>query len=418
MLYAFPGFMSSDSVDQLYEARTREFNNAHPPLMAALWGVLDMLVTGPLLMLLAQAALFLGGSYGVIRQVLAPRPAAVAAVGLLLVPPVLSTMAVIWKDSQMAAYLLAGTAAMLSPRRGVRIGGLALISAACAFRYNGFAAAVPLVGFGFEWRPGLRWWKRYLISGAAAIAVVVLAFGVNRALTVEEAHMTPAYGDIVGVLAFTGDRTDADLRQVLRDTPLVVTRDIQATARRLYDPRNSYHLTTGPQRMFDGAATPLHQQALARAWKELIRGDLEAYLSHRRAMFAELLGLSDRGLWGPVYLGFTEFPDHPDYIEHDTNPSTFQVDVHDVLVRLAEDTPLFAPYLYAVLALIFLVAFSRDRISFTLLVSGLLYELSFLPTAGTPDCRYSHWMITCTCLAAVVIFVRRLDRGRARRAAT
>jgi hypothetical protein len=35
-----------------------------------------------------------------------------------------------------------------------------------------------------------------------------------------------------------------------------------------------------------------------------------------------------------------------------------------------------------------------------------------LPAAGTPDFRYSHWMITCACIATVMLFVQRLRAGR------
>ncbi len=415
VLYAFPGFMSTDSVIQLHQARTGAYNNAHPPLMAFLWGLLDAIVAGPLLMLLAQVALFLGGLYGVLRQVLAPRPAAITAVAILWFPPIAAIMAVVWKDCQMAAYLMAGFALLLSPRRRLRLGGLALITAACAFRHNAFAASVPLVGLVFEWQPGARWWKRYLIAGAAAVATFLAATAINRALVVDEVHLTPAYTDIVGVLAFSEARTDEDLRHVLRDTPLRVTEGIHATARRLYDPRNSFHLTRGDQRMFDDATTPLHRAALARAWKELIVGDPHAYLSHRVAVFQELVGLSERGLWSPAFFGFVEHHTQAAWIGHDATPSTLQLEIHARFLRLIDETALFEAWMYGVLAVVFLLALARDRLSFTLLVSGLLYELSFFPTAGTPDCRYSHWMITCTVVAGVIIFVRRLERGRAAR---
>lgn len=412
LLYAYPGLMSSDSVHQLHEARTQIYSNAHPPFMSAEWTILDGIITGPLLMVVLQGVLFLGGVFGLARQVLAPRAAAIAAVAVLLFPPVFSTMAVVWKDSQMAAYIVAGTALVLSPVRRTRLIGLALMSAGCAVRHNGFAAAVPLVGLLFVWDPAWTGWRRYVASGCAAIAVVGLAMGVNRALTVDKAFLTPAYMDIVGILAHSDDRSDEDLRHVLRDTGLLVTTDIQATARAKYDPRNSYHLTKSADPMFADEATPVQQRNLDRAWRELVKSEPGAYLAHRTAMFKELLGLSDAGLWSPVYFGFTENPDHPDYIEHEAAPSTFQIKIFQKLVWMATHTALFAPYIYAALALIFLVAFARKRLAVALLVSGLLYELSFFPTAGTPDCRYSHWMITCTLLAGLVIVVHRMERAK------
>lgn len=34
---------------------------------------------------------------------------------------------------------------------------------------------------------------------------------------------------------------------------------------------------------------------------------------------------------------------------------------------------------------------------------GLLYECSFFVAAAAPDYRYSHWLVTCTCIALVAI---------------
>src|ERR1043165_4854513 len=87
--YAFPGYMSSDSVLQLFEARTAGFTNAHPPAMAAEWRILELFITGPILMLLRRGGLCLGGLYSLLPHPLAPRAAAVAAVCLLLFPPVM-----------------------------------------------------------------------------------------------------------------------------------------------------------------------------------------------------------------------------------------------------------------------------------------------------------------------------------------
>src|SRR5262245_9378172 len=100
--------MSSDSATQLADARSHQYTDWHPPVMAAMWTVLDKIVAGPALMLVLQGSLFLIGSYRLLRAVLSERAAAIAASAILLFPPVLAPMAVIWKDSQMAGFLLMG----------------------------------------------------------------------------------------------------------------------------------------------------------------------------------------------------------------------------------------------------------------------------------------------------------------------
>src|SRR5437588_4674599 len=90
LLYAFPGYMSSDSVVQLVEARSGVRTDLHPPLMAFEWGLLDAIVAGPVLMLCLQGLLGLVGLYTLLRRVVSPRAAAVTASVVLLFPPVLT----------------------------------------------------------------------------------------------------------------------------------------------------------------------------------------------------------------------------------------------------------------------------------------------------------------------------------------
>lgn len=418
LIYAFPGYMSTDSAFQIVEARTHHFTNAHPPIMAAEWAVLDAIVSGPLLMLLAQATLFAAGLYRIFARLVPSTYAALIAVALWLFPPVQTVMGVIWKDSQMAAYLLFGLSMLGFERRSIRLAGLGLITIGCAMRHNALAAAVPLVGLLFEWRPGLTWWRRYAISGTAAVAVVLGAAGINRVLTIEHRSWTPAFGDIVGVLQFTGPRSDEELLQLLHGTPLVVKHGIQAHARRIYWSRNSYQVTRGPDRLFDDPTTAEQWAALDRAWHDLIASDWHAYAESRVASFREVLGLSSAQLMAPVWNDFIERPDHMDWCEHAATWSWLQYKLGRIYTWLAVETPLFRPYVYAVLAVILLagmlmgpgVGLVRDRTAIALLASGLVYEASLLPASGAPDYRYSHWMITTTCAALAIAIIRR--RGR------
>src|SRR4051812_33360500 len=59
--FAYPGLMSIDSFDQLGEARAWFFTDSHPPAMAALWGLVDRIVSGPFGMLALQTGCFLAG---------------------------------------------------------------------------------------------------------------------------------------------------------------------------------------------------------------------------------------------------------------------------------------------------------------------------------------------------------------------
>lgn len=407
LVYAFPGYMSTDSVAQLTEARTGNFSDGHPPIMAAQWWVLDRIVSGPILMLLLQSTLFLGGLYVLLRRFLTPRGAAVTACAILLFPPVMTPMAVIWKDSQMAAYLVAGTAALTHARPRVRLVGLALLVIAAALRHNAGAAVVPLVFFVFEWRTPIRWWKRVVFVGAASLALVAAALLVTRLLAVEHVRLTPVFPDIVGVIAKTHDRTDEDLLRVLPAELLVHKTNIQARARKLLDLESAFLITRGDDRLFDNPVTPEHWAALERARSELVRGDPVAYVAAHWQRFSSLLGFGNLGVRGTIWNLFLEEPVVMFNLEHTAAWSWAQAIIARVLIWFEIHTPLFTPYVYAFAALLLLALFCRDRLTAGLLTSGLCYELSFFPFAPTPDFRYSHWMITATSIAAVLLFIQR-----------
>jgi len=410
-IYAFPGYMSSDSVLQLTEARSGHFTDGNPPLMAAEWWVLDRIVSGPILMLLLQGALLLGGLYVLMRRLLEPRAAAWTSAGIFLFPPVLVVMAVIWKDSQMAAFLVAGIAAMIQPRLRTRLVGLGLLVAACSLRHNALAAVVPLVAILFEWRPGLTWMKRLSIVAATAVVIVGAAFGLGRVLAAKHVRLTPVFNDIVGVIAYTDHRTDDDLRYVLRGVPLKISSGYQPQAEILCELHDGWRVMTGDEAFFTPPATDADWDALDRAWKELVLGDPMAYLSFHRADFARLLGWGDH-LWGPIWNRFLEAPDQMNWVDHDASYSWAQVEIGTRwFYWLVDHTALFHPHAYALLALI-LLALCRDRLPVAIFASGLLYELSFFPVDVEPEFRYSHWMVASTCIALAILFVQRY---RARR---
>jgi hypothetical protein len=174
-LYGWPGIMTIDSFDQLREGRQGVYTDGHPPAMAAIWGVVDAVISGPLGMYLLQTVAFVVGLFALLRRTFAPLPAAGLTLAVALFPPVLAPMATIWKDALMAGFLVLGLAALLDPRRWIRIAALAAFFVATAVRYNTPAATLPLIVLLFEWSPTLPTWsgrlRRYAISTAAWLAV-------------------------------------------------------------------------------------------------------------------------------------------------------------------------------------------------------------------------------------------------------
>lgn len=424
--YGWPGLMTMDSFDQLAEARAWFFTDSHPPAMAALWGIVDHVYRGPTGMLVLQGTAFLAGIYLLLRRVFAPPGAALASVLLLLFPPVLAPLVVIWKDCLMAGCFVLGTAALLAARRGIRLAGLALLLAGTAMRYNAPAATLPLVVLLFEWRPGQRWFVRYSIATAAWIAITAAAFGLNAWLTDRPMHYWASsigVQDIVGVLAKVDDDIpDVELAPLLAPTGIHVDHDLHRTIRARYKRGEFTQLLAGDTALWTmpvAGTTPApapQRDAIERAWRELVTSYPGAFLRYRLETFGEVLGVYPKFSGTTVIRHKYQTPERLDAMGIPRGQPHWQDKAERWLLTLAKRTPLFRPHLYALIAL-FLIGFAiRQRDVLALLLSGLFMELSYLPFGQTPDYRYSHWMVVSTCVSLVVVVARRARSGDMTRA--
>jgi len=431
-VHAYPGLMTRDSFDQLRQARTGVFLDDHPPLMQAIVWVTDRLVAGPIGVVILQSLLFLAGAYLLLRRAMRDRIAALVAVALLLFPPVVAVLVVMWKDPMMAGALMLATALILSPRKGVRLWGLALVLVATGVRFNALAATFTIVVLLFEWSvpQGTKWRRRLARYGLALgvwIAVTAAAFGVNTLLTDRETHFveTTLVDDIIGTLNFVdGERPDAELREVLRDMHLRPDKDIHAALRRAYRSDTMLWYVIGDSRVFDLPLADIEPLSVAQrarivdAWKTIVFGNPGAYLRYRIDRFRVVVGLTRAGekTWDEPLIVTHDYQDKATIWTYgvSTTTSSLQARVDRTLVYLSH-TWLFRPYIYLFLTLALLAFSLRNALAAALLLSGLGIEMSLFFLAHSADYRYSHWMICTTILAGILVFADRL-RGNPQRA--
>lgn len=396
LIYAYPGFTSPDSHHQLYQAREGVFGDWHPPMMAFIWRYCDKLWTGTFLMLVLQSATFLLGVDGILRRVLAPTRAALAAVLVLLFPPVMTTMAVIWKDSQMAGYVLAAIPCLLSSRYRWKIAGCFLLFVATAVRHNALAATLPIVVLLFVWRESWTGWRRYALAFGVWVAITGAASVANKLVTDHKDypwHNSVALFDIAGTVRFSNVKDDAKLVALLDGLPLYQNYDIAERTRKVYSPTGHYYLTHDPGRIFELPSVE-QMDAVTSGWLRVITTHPRAFLVHRMRVFRDALGASEREPAASVWHG-------------DPFPESTSIQSYWVKGMLAiRKTFLFRVWIYFVLTLA-LLAMCRSRLSAAILLSGLTCELSLLAAAPSPDYRYSHWMVACTVIAGILVFIER-----------
>jgi hypothetical protein len=432
MTYAYPGYMSYDSVYQLLEARSGELGTAHPPMMGWLWMLVDSVIAGPFGMLLIQSVCFLAGGYLLLVRYMTPRAAAVCACVLLLLPPVSAVMAVIWKDSQMAAFLLLGTALLLSPRRAIRVLALVMIMIASGMRHNALSLTFAIVVLLFTWSPSLRWYKRYPIAIAAWVLVTFSAQQLQTVLTVPSKQEGASlwYGlallDIVGTIRHSSEMSDAELRELLAGTPLLHEDHLQEATRRRYriediEEKTRFALGTGnyitplwttTYNFFAVAENNEQVAAIRRAWKEVIVAHPLAYLEYRWHVFADRVQLHGDPIPSAAYVWFTDVIDpatSATKMGHSALPSRIQDTLRECMHWLGT-TELFRPYLYLAFIMVLLPLWVRERLLLALAGSALGGEAALFVVAPTNDYRYSYWTVIAGILIVMITIAKRAQR--------
>jgi hypothetical protein len=421
MLYAYPGYMSYDSIRQLLEARAGVFSDAHPPAMAAMWRMSDWVVSGPMGMLVIQSVVFLIGANLLARRFVSKRTAALIAVFLLWFPSVSAILAVIWKDSQMCAFLMLGTGMLLSPRRGVRLLGLVALSTATAMRHNALTMTLPLVLLLFTWKPELRGWRRYSLAAVAWLGITFGARTVSTALTdnhVDLWHDALALIDIVGTLQYMEPTTDQELREMLAGVPIIPPDHLHDRA--ALEPGREYlsSVVAASDRFFKTPDSEAQRAAVGHAWKAIVLGHPKAFLLYRWNAATEILQLTGPRPNYPIYIWFTDISDPEGSAaraEHNGTVSPVQRWLQR-RQRAANRSFITLVYVHLALALVLLPFCWRRRALLSLLLSGLAGEAAILLIFPASDTRYSAWL-TITALTTLCVLIANRVSPRASAAA-
>ena len=107
VLVFYPGIFTPDSMNQFDQARSGEFEDWHPPIMAALWFVFERVHDGPEPLFFTHLLLFWIGIWAVsdaLARVGARWSALLPLIGLA--PFVFNYLGLLWKDVALAAAWL------------------------------------------------------------------------------------------------------------------------------------------------------------------------------------------------------------------------------------------------------------------------------------------------------------------------
>lgn len=422
------GHLSTDSIQQMYEALTGRSVSWNPPFMSAFLAALGgdqpgeaQQVSGRFVMLMTA---LLWGGFGLATAFAMRRRvpiAALLAVLVLLANPVLLVYAgIVWKDVFAAALLLMsavlGVIALGSPNATLRLVLSLLAMVALGLlphvRQQGvflapWFALLPLLAL--AWVPG---WRRGSRAGAivAAIALGLLTHAAsahwaeqriagNDGLSMSFGFQSIYNFDLAGIEAYS------------RDGPLVeagAPSAVLAEIDRHYTPERIDFLDRTPA--LTGFLNRFPGQELRTLWFEGLLRHPAAYLTHRRFVFERMLGIG--GVMGcvPVHLGVSGIAGQLTALG-----LTEEIDASDgalyASLKPLFKTPLFGHWLYlgALLAMALFVAWrrrGRTRWVLAVIATGtLLFYASFIPTGIACDFRYMFPAIPVVTLLAILLLL-------------
>ncbi len=290
-----PGHLSTDSIIQLYEARTLQFISFHPPMMSLLLRLLDGGARATALFVVVDQLLLTASFVLLFAQ---RRPqfgwlAAFAAALVVLNPLLIAYTGIVWKDVLMAhlaafGYVCLYVAARRLPSGG-RIGWTLAAVLALAFvaslRQHALVLAIPgavyaavLLANGRALRWGLA-----LVLCAAVVGINVAIIAYADAVTTGEKSSRTAAGlrslatfDLAGIAAHGG---------VIPDT--AVAPQVDAALVPAYTPSQ---MDTLPDPVAGSPLWRMETPDLLALWGRSILDSPRAYLAHRAAHFGDLLG--------------------------------------------------------------------------------------------------------------------------------
>ena len=410
-----PGYMSPDSVAQLVEARAGAYTDWHPPVMSALWSLLDAVIPGPLGMLILQVTLFFLGAYLLFRAVKLPAKAAVLLVfAVAFYPPHLSNLVVIWKDIGLGVALLLSLSLLLhaAARRSGWLACLSwgLLTYGVAVRHNAPPAALP-IGL-LAGALALRRWPWLgntmprVPPAAKALALGLLITGscvlagrmANRALARgRESHPVQQIllHDVLAVSIATG-------------TPLLpryFTNGDTSTnlLRRLYTPNEVPMFCCGSTPLRLGTTTSRQLAELRTSWRRALALAPVAYLKHRLAVLASLDGVGRPTVCLPFWTGIV-----PNDMGLTYHGNRIQARWARLLERVEDSVMFRGWFVTALLVLLAVLAgwhLGLPHPATVLALSGLLYELPYLFVATTCDFRMHWWSsVAAACAAVLLVF--------------
>ncbi|CAB4050507.1 hypothetical protein LMG9964_04173 [Paraburkholderia phenoliruptrix] len=409
-LASYPGFLSYDSIQELMQARTAVDGSQYPPFGSYVWRIFDWIAPGPTLMQFVQNGLLEFSFAYIVGRTRLPKSIKVLCVAAFTVlPPILGTMLVVWKDVAVGACYMGALALVISVtteatrnQRYVRIAmALFLVWCGMAYRFNAASGAFPLVMYAVWKLLGpcdKKHQKLKRIMGCAmltlALSAVVWMINNYRLPSFERlARNTNSDSimkyDLIGISIFSNKAIVPDVN----GHPLSAD-----YLRKIYDPR---HLNITANNDHEHRVAPKLENVTS-LWISAIMANPVAYLQHRTAVFREYISLHRHDVF---YVTHPSVDANSLGITFTATP--FKSYVTEYLWR-SRSADICRPWIYYLTSLILVAALFMVKASsyrfeaLTAFSSGYLYLMPMYFITPAADLRYNFWSV-CGCVVASIL---------------
>lgn len=351
-----------------------------------------------------------------------------AALLLAANPVFMLYVGILWKDVLLATVAAAAAVLLLLlPRRtgaGLLLSGLLVMVCVAALpliRQQGILLAIPLAlagAYSLARRIPAAGWRR----AAAMAGMLVLAGTTSQLLALASARKVeplPASPVSVGVSTIQAYDVIGMVAYALPGDDAAWTKADAETIRRMqagYSPERIDTLWHDPavRRYTDS----VRDGQLHRIWLAGIKHDPVAYLTHRRAAFAALLGFGGMAGCVPAYWGVAAAPEQLEAVglQEEMDPRDRQL---GALVLDLQSSLVFRHWWYAGILLVATIVVLRARAGTQIhvlrasVLGAWAYLLSFLPTTIACDFRYLYPVVMLVTVVGIHLLLHPRPRSAA-----
>lgn len=439
IIFFWPGFMSTDSLAQLQQAKgIAPYQDAHPVIMARIWHYLDLIWPGPTLMMLTQLFLFSASIWLIINLTIQnSKLRSILLAFVLFSLPIFSILGVVWKDIWMINFFLAGlyffskalkkSSKTNQASKKLILLGILFFAFGSLFRANALGAAI-VTTLAFTYTISKFSATRFTHTLALPpiyVVLLLITYLLGSHISKSGIDVTDQNFEIVTMgFDLAGMSVSADEKLFEPGYKTFISDNTTLTPIRVkYNPR--YHaclfkICRGPAVLnWDSSISHEEVIKIRQNWINAIIKNPSAWLDHRLKVAKQILNIEGT-VWAPTLKSPFVGRAQKEMGYEPWDPS-WRTQARLKLMAIAEYSHRVYIYL-ALLVLLFVICAIKIAISpkgrmgnsliLMYLLAGISYQGTILVGATSADFRYSHFMITCTILSWCLFFGLQIESNQ------